>query len=244
MLRQLSDFKGDELVSRVLAVIDERKPLHVSLVGGDPLVRYRELETLLPEMERRGVHTQIVTSAFRVIPGHWKQFLKLNVVVSIDGLQPEHDVRRKPATYERILKNIRDAHVTIHCTVTAQIAKREGYLEEFLAFWSQQPQIAKVWFSLFTPQLGAKDPEILSAQQRVSVIAQLRVLRRKYAVLDMPDAVIDEIEILRKVRKSASLQGQQRRFLPISRPRSHRASSEVSLTVVSADASPRWDWQR
>ena len=193
LLRQLSDFKGDELVSRVLAVIDERKPLHVSLVGGDPLVRYRELETLLPEMERRGVHTQIVTSAFRVIPGHWKQFLKLNVVVSIDGLQPEHDVRRKPATYERILKSIRDAHVTIHCTVTAQIAQREGYLEEFLAFWSQQPQIAKVWFSLFTPQLGAKDPEILSAQQRVSVIAQLRALRHKYAVLDMPDAVIDEI---------------------------------------------------
>jgi hypothetical protein len=33
-LRQLSDFKGDELVSRVLAVIDEHKPLHVSLVGG------------------------------------------------------------------------------------------------------------------------------------------------------------------------------------------------------------------
>lgn len=193
LLRQLSDFKGDELVSRVLAVIDDHKPLHVSLVGGDPLVRYRELETLIPEIERRGVHTQIVTSAFRIIPSHWKQFLKLNVVVSIDGLQPEHDARRKPATYERILKSIRDAHVTIHCTVTAQIAEREGYLEEFLAFWTRQPQIAKVWFSLFTPQLGAKDPEILSAQQRASVIAQLRVLRRKYAILDMPEAVIDEI---------------------------------------------------
>jgi organic radical activating enzyme len=36
-LRQLSDLKGDELVTRVLALIDEHKPLHVSLVGGDPL---------------------------------------------------------------------------------------------------------------------------------------------------------------------------------------------------------------
>ena len=35
-LSQLSDFKGDELVAKVLAVIDEHKPLHVSLVGGDP----------------------------------------------------------------------------------------------------------------------------------------------------------------------------------------------------------------
>ncbi len=193
LLRQLSDFKGDELVSRVLAVVDERKPLHVSLVGGDPLVRYRELDQILPEMERRGVHTQIVNSAFRVIPSHWKNYRKTNVVVSIDGLQPEHDARRKPATYERILKNIQDARITIHCTITAQIADREGYVDAFLGFWSQHPQIAKIWFSLFTPQLGATDPEILSPAQRTSIMEQLRVLRRKYPVLSMPEAVLDEL---------------------------------------------------
>ena len=193
LLRQLSDFKGAELVRRVLGVIDEHKPLHVSLVGGDPLVRHRELDQLLPEIESRGIHTQVVTSAFRVIPSHWRDFRKLNVVVSVDGLQPEHDARRKPATYERILKSIRDARVTIHCTVTAQIADRPGYLDDFLSFWSQRPQIAKVWFSLFTPQRGAEDPEILTAGQRAAVIEELRRLRRKYPVLDMPDAVIDEI---------------------------------------------------
>jgi MoaA/NifB/PqqE/SkfB family radical SAM enzyme len=192
-LRQLSDFKGAELVTKVLAVIDEHRPLHVSLVGGDPLVRYHELELLLPEIERRGVHTQIVTSAFRVIPSAWKQFKKLNVVVSIDGLQPEHDERRKPATYERILTNIAGARVTVHCTITSQIAQRPGYLDEFLAFWSARPEIAKIWFSLFTPQLGATDPEILTPSQRVSVIAELRLLRKKYPLLDMPDSLINEI---------------------------------------------------
>jgi MoaA/NifB/PqqE/SkfB family radical SAM enzyme len=192
-LRQLSDFKGDELVSKVLAIIDERKPLHVSLVGGDPLVRYRELELLLPQIESRGVHTQIVTSAFRVIPSAWKQFKKLNVVVSIDGLQPEHDERRKPATYERILKNIAGAKVTVHCTITAQIVERPDYLDEFLRFWSGRPEIAKVWFSIFTPQIGATDAEILTPAQRVAVIADLRHLRVKYPVLDMPDSVINEL---------------------------------------------------
>jgi MoaA/NifB/PqqE/SkfB family radical SAM enzyme len=192
-LRQLSDFKGDELVSKVLAVIDEYKPLHVSLVGGDPMVRYRELELLLPQIESRGVHTQIVTSAFRVIPPDWKRFKKFNVVVSIDGLQPEHDERRKPATYERILQNIRNARVTIHCTITSQIAERPGYLDEFLAFWSSRPEVVKVWFSIFTPQKGATDLEILTPAQRASVIADLRQLRAKYPVLDMPDIVIDEI---------------------------------------------------
>ncbi len=192
-LRQLSDFKGDELVTRVLAVIDERRPLHVSLVGGDPLVRYRELDRLIPEIDRRGIHLQIVTSAFRVIPAAWSQYKKLNIVVSIDGLQPEHDERRKPATYERILKTIQDARVTVHCTITSQLAERPGYLEEFLRFWSERPQIAKIWFSLFTPQRGATDPEILSPSQRASVIDDLRRLRPLYPKLDMHEIVIAEI---------------------------------------------------
>jgi MoaA/NifB/PqqE/SkfB family radical SAM enzyme len=192
-LRQLSDFKGAELVKKVLAIVDREKPLHVSLVGGDPLVRYRELELLLPELDARGIHTQIVTSAFRVIPAEWKRWKRLNVVVSIDGLQPEHDERRKPATYERILKNIANAKVTIHSTITGNIAARPGYLEEFLRFWSSRPEINKVWFSLFTPQMGATGPEILTREQRLFVVEDLLRLRIQYPILDMHDSLIREI---------------------------------------------------
>lgn len=193
-LRQLADFKGDELVTKVLALIDEHKPLHVSLVGGDPLVRYREVGLLLPQIESRGVHTQVVTSAFRVIPSEWTQYKKLNVVVSIDGLQPEHDARRKPATYERILQNIKGARVTVHCTITSQIAQRPGYLDEFLHFWSRHLEVAKVWFSIFTPQRGATDEEILTPSQRASVIADIRRLSVKYPFLEMPESLIRELE--------------------------------------------------
>ncbi len=192
-LRQLSDFRGDELVRRVVALVDDYQPLHVSLVGGDPLVRYRELEQIIPEMEERGVHTQVVTSAFRRIPPEWARFERLNVVVSIDGLQPEHDERRKPATYERILKTIAGTRVTIHCTITGNIATRPGYLEEFLRFWTPRPEIAKVWFSLFTPQRGAVGPELLTAAQRVAVMEELLRLRPSYPKLDMAGAVIREI---------------------------------------------------
>ncbi len=192
-LRQLSDFRGDDLVTRILQVVDREKPVHLSLVGGDPLVRYRELEQLLPELEKRQIHTQIVTSAFRRIPEEWRQFTRLNVVVSIDGLQPEHDERRKPATYERILKNITGGAITIHSTITGNIASRPGYLDEFLRFWSARPEIKRVWFSLFTPQRGAEAPEILTPDQRRSVAAELLKLRRKYRVLDMPEQLIQEM---------------------------------------------------
>lgn len=193
-LRTLSDFRGNELVSKALALIDCHRPLHVSIVGGDPLVRYRELEQLIPQIDARGIHTQIVTSAFREIPAAWAGYESVNVVVSIDGLAPEHDVRRKPATYERILKNIAGAHINVHCTITSQIADRPGYLEQFLAFWCGRPEVVKVWFSLFTPQRGATDPEILSPRQRSAVITELKRLRPRFPALEMPDSLLCELE--------------------------------------------------
>src|ERR1700751_4153776 len=89
VLRHLSDFRGEELVRRVVALVDEYKPLHVSLVGGDPLVRYRELEEIIPELDARGIYVQLVTSAFRPVPADWAKFSRLSIVVSIDGLQPD-----------------------------------------------------------------------------------------------------------------------------------------------------------
>lgn len=191
-LRVLSDFKQDSLVQGVLDLVDEYRPLHVSLVGGDPLVRYRELEKILPELEERGIYVQLVTSAFRPIPVQWVKLSRLNIVVSIDGLQPDHDKRRKPATYERILQNIRGSRVTIHSTITGQMTKREGYFEQFLTFWSKVPEIKRIWMSIFTPQLGAEGPEILTAQERIQVIDELERLRPQFPVLDMSERVLRE----------------------------------------------------
>ena len=167
-MRDLNDRKGQFLIDGVLEVVDRLKPLHLSIVGGDPLVRYRELESLVPQLLARGIHVQIVTSAFRKMSPDWAHLQNLHIVVSIDGLQPEHDKRRAPATYERILKNIAGQKVTIHCTITAQMMKRPGYLEEFLKFWTPRPEIKKVWFSLFTPQIGDQLPEILSKEERAA----------------------------------------------------------------------------
>src|SRR5579862_3001088 len=98
VLRQVSDYKGKELVDRVIELVDAHQPLHISIVGGEPLVRYRELNDILPELARRRIPTQVVTSAVREIPLEWKQFKQLQIAVSIDGLAPEHDARRTPAT--------------------------------------------------------------------------------------------------------------------------------------------------
>ncbi len=191
-LRDLNDRRGQALVDGVLEVVDRLKPLHLSIVGGDPLVRFRELEQMLPLLLDRGIHVQIVTSAFRTMGPTWAKLPRLHVVVSIDGLQPEHDLRRAPATYERILRNIADQHITVHSTITGQMMKRPGYLGEFLEFWTPRPEIKKVWFSMFTPQVGDRMPEILNPEERARAIADLTKLRKQFPKLDMPQVVIDQ----------------------------------------------------
>jgi len=189
-LRSLSDFNGDELVTRVVELVQKHRPLHVSIVGGEPLVRFRELDVLLPKLSEMGVAVQLVTSAVREIPKAWNKIEGLYIVVSIDGLQPEHDARRKPATYERILRNIQHQSVTVHCTVTSQTAERKGYYEEFLGFWSERPEVRKIWISLFTPQVGAESEEILSPAVRESIISDLEALRDRFPKLVLPDSVV------------------------------------------------------
>jgi len=189
-LRSLHDRKGQELIDGVLDIVDRLKPLHLSIVGGDPLVRYRELELLIPLLLDRGIHVQVVTSAFRPLAPSWATQAHMNVVVSIDGLQPEHDVRRAPATYDRILKHIAGQKVTIHCTVTGQMMKQPGYLKKFLEYWTPRTEIRKVWFSLFTPQVGDSLPEMLQPDERLQAIVDMFALRSEFPKLDMPEGMI------------------------------------------------------
>lgn len=190
-LRELRDQKGDALVEGVLRLVTEHRPVHLSLVGGEPLVRYRELDALLPRLAELGIYTQLVTSAVRPIPQAWAALRRLQIVVSIDGLPPEHDRRRAPATYDRILRHIAGHRVTVHCTVTRQQAQRPGYLEEFVDVWSANPDTRLIWVSLYTPQVGEESDERLRPEDRRRVIAELFRLRTLYPKLGVPRQAIE-----------------------------------------------------
>jgi len=189
-LREVSDFKGQALIDGILELVARHRPEHVSLVGGEPLVRFRELDVLLPQLSAKGLHVQVVTSAVRPIPAAWASIPRLSVVVSIDGLQPEHDVRRAPATYDRILKHIAGQRIVVHCTVTRQQVVRRGYLREFASFWSDQKDVRKIWYSLYTPQVGEESDEKLRVEDRARVVEELLELREEYPKIEMPKGLI------------------------------------------------------
>ena len=54
--------------------------------------------------------------------------------------------------------------------MTRQLVQRSGYLEEFARFWQDQPHCRKIWFSLYTPQIGEESAEKLRPEDRREVV--------------------------------------------------------------------------
>ncbi len=189
-LRELSDSRGADLVRGVIAVVRRLRPVHISIVGGEPLVRDRELSELLPLLDRMRVEVQLVTSAVRPIPEAWSAIPSLHLAVSVDGLPADHDRRRSPATYDRILKHIAPHRVIVHCTVTRQMLIRRGYLLEFSRFWAARPEVRKIWFSIYTPQQDDASPERLRPQDRQTLLEELRVAAQ-FPKVDLPRLVLE-----------------------------------------------------
>jgi len=182
-LSELQDLRGHNLVDGVLRLVRKHKPLHVSLVGGEPLVRQRELTQILPALSQMNVFSLVVTSGIIPVPAEWMKLSRVRVALSVDGLPEHHDVRRKPATYDRILKNIEGREVNVHWVVTRPMLQRFGYLEEYVSFWSARSEVNRIWVSVYTPQVGELSPEVLTSGDRVSLAAQLPALARQYPKL-------------------------------------------------------------
>lgn len=186
-LRQLADKRGTELVDGVLDLVDRYKPLQVTLVGGEPMVRHRELDRIVPEISTRGIYSMVVTSGIIPIPKQWMELDGFVAAVSIDGLPEHHNVRRHPATYDRILENIAGRLLNVHWTITAPMLDRATYLEEYVRFWSSRPEVRFIWVSLYSPQRGEQSAERLSPEQRAFVAQELPRLSRLYPKLLTPE---------------------------------------------------------
>jgi hypothetical protein len=71
-------------------------------------------------------------------------------------------------------------------------ASADGYLEEFVTFWTANPNVRQIWFSLYTPQIGEVSPEILTPDDRERVIAALMSLRVQYPKIAMPEGLVKQ----------------------------------------------------
>jgi hypothetical protein len=68
--------------------------------------------------------------------------------------------------------------------------RREGYLEEFVDFWSRRSEVKGIEVSFFTPQVGEESPEILTGEMRRNAVAALRSLAPRYRKLVLNDYIL------------------------------------------------------
>ncbi|MGA2212383.1 MAG: radical SAM protein [Bryobacteraceae bacterium] len=179
-LTELSDSRGQTLVQGILRLVERHDPMQVSLVGGEPMMRHRELSQLLPILSERGIYTMVVTSGVIPIPSEWTALPRVTVAISVDGLPQHHDERRKPATYERILRNIAGRRVYIHWTAVRAHVQDLSYAERYLEFWSERDEVHRIWMSVYTPQRGEQSAERLTLEDRKRLAEAIPWLAGKY----------------------------------------------------------------
>jgi len=153
------------------------------------MVRHRELSAILPALSAKNIFTLVVTSGVIPIPMEWMKLPRVRIAISVDGLPEHHDVRRKPATYEKILKNIAGRKVNVHWVITGPMLEQADYVEKYLAFWNNRPEAERIWVSLYTPQKGEESAEKLTLEQRRVAATQLARLKKKYPKLLMNEGV-------------------------------------------------------
>jgi hypothetical protein len=154
-------------------------------------MRHRELSRILPALSERGIYSLVVTSGVIPIPHEWLSLRMLTVAVSVDGNPEDHNLRRAPATYERILRNISGRRVNIHWTVVRKNVESAGYMSRYLDFWSAQPEVDRIWVSVYTPQHGEESAERLTPENRRQLAQYFDSVGGRYPKLSMHRGLTD-----------------------------------------------------
>ncbi len=192
-LRQIEEIRGENLSEGILNLVRRYRPLHLSIVGGEPLLRLDEMEILLPKLNQLNVEVQIVTSAIRPIPQSWANLPNINLVVSVDGLPEEHDIRRAPASYDRILNNVKGHKIIVHCVVLRSMLSQPDYLGEFAEFWSRRPETRKGPRLACACIIGSMPtaPELLTAS-KIAAALKVTDTKVKKAIADAVVKALDQ----------------------------------------------------
>jgi hypothetical protein len=72
--------------------------------------------------------------------------------------------------------------------------ERPDYREKYVKFWSERPEVSRIFVSTYTPQLGEKTPEMLTAESRQRLGDELPALASRYNKLlwshELSDALL------------------------------------------------------
>ena len=172
--------KARSSIDGVLALVDRHQPLHVSIVGGEPLVRYRELNTLLPALAARhpraAGHQRRARNPRRM--ARHRRSCRSWCRSTACSRSTTSAARRRPTIGSSSTSPDTD-HRALHGHPAAGEPPGLSRGVPRILVGAQEP-VEKIWVSLYTPQIGEVSEERLRPADRERVIADLRALRLRY----------------------------------------------------------------
>ena len=70
-----------------------------------------------------------------------------------------------------------------------QHLQQPGYLEQFLTFWSERPEVNRIWFSVYTPHARRSQRRKTAPEDRLRLAARLPALSRRFPKLMLPEGM-------------------------------------------------------
>ena len=162
-LRTLPDLKGQALIDGVIELVDAHQPIHVSIVGGEPLVRYRELDVLLPRLAERG-HLHAGRHQRRAADSRGVGGDQAAADLRVDrraAAGARRAPRRRPPT---IASSSTSRGIRSPCTAPSRGSRCSATAtsRNSSATGRTNPNARTIWISLYTPQIGEVSDERLT----------------------------------------------------------------------------------
>ena len=67
--------------------------------------------------------------------------------------------------------------------------REQGYLERYVAHWSERPEVDRIWVSLYTPQIGEQSVEMITPDNRKTLARELPQLSKRFPKLLMNEGI-------------------------------------------------------
>ena len=89
------------------------------------------------------------------------------------------------------MRNIRDGRVNVHWTVVRSNVGQAEYMDRYLKFWSERPEVHRIWVSVYTPQVNESSAERLEPEDRIALARYFEGVRGRYPKLLMHKGLLD-----------------------------------------------------
>ncbi len=173
-LKQKSQDMSTEKWINIIRELKSRGVMFLVFEGGEPTLR-KDLQELIEFGQSLGMITIVVSNCTRSLGDYRPEMF----LISIDGLQEEHDILRGQGTFDHVLENL--PTTTVHKRALISLSRNNiHHLESILDFFT--PLVDSFWFSFVYDYHARESNVALNLEEKKAAASKISLLWKKYPI--------------------------------------------------------------